>query len=72
MYKSDKTRIWMVLFVKCCSEDVIKKGKMSQKGLCMGCDYDHPSERRKHMLGLQYKRKKFEKRTHQYSLSYVS
>lgn len=46
-------RILMVLFIKCCSEDVIKKGKMSQKGLCMGCDYDHPSERRKHVLGLQ-------------------
>ena len=28
---------------------------MSEKELCMGCDYDHPSERRKHVLDLQCK-----------------
>lgn len=42
-------RMLIILFIKCCAEEVIRNGKLLQKRRCMACDYDHPSERRSHI-----------------------
>lgn len=46
-------RMLTILFLKCSAEEVIRNGKLFKKRRCMACDYDHPSERRPHIEGIE-------------------